>query len=299
VFAIPPNPDHRIGALKRTVGGEWTVNGVSTATAPDRLMGLGVGTAKSFGGTIRFKPEAPVTSAEIYYLALPGGGSIVVRAGGVERTIATSAATKQARFESIAIPAGAPRVELRATGSVRLYGVALETTRGIVVDNLGVKNATVKGLHKNRRDHWRKQLARRSPDLAVIMIGTNEVSWFPAKGRTIDEHGRVFRAVLETLREPGRACLVVSPLDQIDWRNEGKPRPGVAAIIAVQRAAALELGCAFWDTRAWMGGDGSSRKWYRDGLLTNTMAHPTNRGADRIADALVTGLLDRYQSWRP
>jgi hypothetical protein len=50
------------------------------------------------------------------------------------------------------------------------------------------------------------------------------------------------------------------------------------------------MGCAFWDTFAWMGGKGASAQWFRRGLVIKDFQHPTSEGAARIAEALFAGL---------
>ncbi|HTJ41436.1 MAG TPA: GDSL-type esterase/lipase family protein [Kofleriaceae bacterium] len=302
VFAMPPHPfcEHR--EVKRAGGSGWTVYGVSTDVARDRLMGLG-GAAESDGGWLRFAPaNAAIKSADVFYLAEPHGGSIDVRANGTSvGSIATASSSKTASFQAFAVSGAVKKIELRASGHVRLFGVALEAASGVVVDNLGVVNATAKAFAKIKPDHWQAELAHRAPDLVVVMIGTNEAEWLPAKGAALDEHEQVVEGLLASVRaaNPDASCLVISPLDQLDWRTEGTPaRASVPAMVAAQEKAAIAKGCAFWDAYTWMGGKRASLDWFHRGLLTNDFQHPTTAGAHRIADAFAAGLLDGYVAYR-
>jgi len=108
------------------------------------------------------------------------------------------------------------------------------------------------------------------------------------------EHEKLFGELLATVRaaSPNASCLVVSPLDQLDWRDEKMPpRASVAAMVEAQHRAATAAGCAFWDVYTWMGGKGSSASWYKRGLVVKDFQHPTSEGAERIADALYRGLV--------
>ncbi len=302
VHVVPPHPYCRHRAVRRTASASWTVHGVATPFPPDRLLGYGGGSAESHGGaSARFTPtQQVVTRAEVYYLAQPGGGELGIAVDGKDASaIATSAPTKKASYAAVPLGGALSKLDLKASGRVRVFGVVLEADRGLVVDNLGVVNATAKSWGKNRRDHWTGQLAHRAPDLFVVMIGTNEAGWL--EGKALVEHTRVMQELLAPVRaaNPTASCLVVSPFDQLDYEKAGlPPRASIAPMVAAQRTAATAAGCAFWDGQAWMGGPGSSRAWRRAGWLTNDFAHPTTAGAHRIADALSAGLLDGYAAYR-
>jgi lysophospholipase L1-like esterase len=288
--------------VKRAASASWTVHGVSTPVPADRLLGFGGGSAESRGGaSARFSPLSKVvTRAEIYYLAQPGGGALDVTVDGKSAaSIETAADGKRASYASVPVAAALDKLELAAHGRVRVFGVVMEAERGLVVDNLGVVNATAKSWGKNRSDHWTAQLAHRAPDLFVVMIGTNEAGWLA--GKALAEHAPVMKALLAPVRaaNPNASCLVVSPFDQLDDEKAGlPPRASIAPMVEAQRAAAAAAGCAFWDAQAWMGGPGSSRTWRRAGWLSSDFAHPTIEGANRIADALAAGLMNGYARYR-
>jgi lysophospholipase L1-like esterase len=293
VFAAPPHPYCQHRAVVRWVSEGWHIHGISTVVPPDRLLGLGGSAECDGGGTIRFAPTGPVSTIDVDYLAQPHGGSFdVVADGKVLTTVATAAPEKHGLFAATVLPDGTKHIELRARGRVRLFGATLEAKSGAVVDNLGVVNATAKAMHNNNLDeHWRNQLAHRGSDLVVIMYGTNEAEWLRPGGAGMAEHEKLFGELLATVRTalPDASCLVVSPLDQIDGTEV--PRESIPAMVAAQRRAALANGCAFWDTYAWMGGKGSSRSWFRRGLVVKDYQHPTTEGAELIASALFAGLV--------
>lgn len=298
VFAAPPHPYCRNRAVSRSLTGEWRVNGISSSPAPDRLLGLG-GSAelplRTDQGSVRMTLKSAVKSVDVHYLRQPGGGKLEVAADGkVLEQLVTAADRKQAAFARVDVPEGTKQVALRASGRVRLFGASLEAAKGAIVDNLGVVNATAKQLQKNNMpEHWRNQLAHRGSDLVIIMLGTNEAEWLAPKGSGMAEHEKLFGELLASVRaaNPAGSCLVVSPLDQLDWRAEGMPpRESVPAMVDAQKRAATANGCAFWNTFEWMGGKGSSRGWFKAGLVVKDFQHPTTNGALRIADALFAGL---------
>ncbi|MBA2543081.1 MAG: hypothetical protein H0V17_25795 [Deltaproteobacteria bacterium] len=294
VFASSPHPFNQHQAVQRFAGGSWQVHGVSAAVPADRMLGLG-GSAEG-SGSVRFTPATPVSAIDIHYLEQPRGGEIEIFADGkLIETFSTGGDVKRPAFKKAALPAGAKRFELRAKSRVRLFGAALEAASGAVVDNLGIVNATAKGLAKYiAPDHLRVQLAHRASDLVIVMFGTNEAEWLVPKGQGMAEHEQVMVDLLASVRaaNPDSSCLVVSPLDQLDWRKEGAPpRDSIPAMVDAQRRAAKAQGCAFWDTYDWMGGKGASAQWFRRGLVIKDFQHPTSEGAARIAEALFAGLV--------
>ncbi len=294
VFAAPPHPYCEHHAVTRYVSDDWESRGISHLGVADKLLGLGGSAETVSGGTIRLAPKGAVKTLDVHYLAQPHGGSVDVACDGkVVSTISTTADKKTGAFSTAAIPDGTKRIELRARGHVRLFGETLESSRGVVVDNLGVVNATAKQMRKkNLEEHLRNQLAHRASDLVVIMYGTNEAGWLAPKGRGIREHERLFGQLLASVRaaNPNGACLVVSPLDQIDWETQ-KPRDSVPALVEAQRRAALAQGCAFWDVYTWMGGAGASLTWFKRGMLMKDFQHPTTPGAKKLGEALYEALV--------
>lgn len=294
VWPQPPHPYCQHRAITRFATGSWTVHGISTAIPADRLLGLGASVAGS--GTIRYKTASPITAIDVHYLEQPRGGRLEIVAGGkVVAEVTTAGDAKRSAFHRVAVPE-TQQIELRARGRVRLFGASLEAASGAVVDNLGVVNGTAKALAKyNQRDHLRNQLAHRASDLVIVMFGTNEAEWLAPKSAGMAEHEALLGELLATIRAANAeaSCLVISPLDQLDWRQpDAPPRTSIPAMVEAQRRAATAHGCAFWDVYDWMGGKGSSLAWFRRGLLIKDFQHQTVAGARRIADALFAGLVE-------
>jgi lysophospholipase L1-like esterase len=289
VFAAPPHPYCAHRACRRTASDEWSVHGIAGLVPPDKLLGLGGSAETDRGGTIELVPTSAIDSVDVHYLAEPHGGGFELVADRVSiATVATRGDDKASRFARASVPAGTKRITLRASGRVRLFGIALEASTGAIVDNLGIVNATAKAMHDHDRDdHLRDQLAHRAPDLAIVMYGANEAEWLAPNGSGMAEHEQKLLAVLQAIRSSGAACLVISPLDQIDWRDPKlPPRASIPAMVEAQHRAARAAGCAFWNAYEWMGGKASSITWQKRGLLVRDFQHPSSEGSATIARAL-------------
>jgi lysophospholipase L1-like esterase len=304
VHAVAPHRFNHNLAVARSASGSWKSWGVSLANIGDDLYGVGNATAEGHG-TIKLSAKTPtgkLSAVEVYYLAQPGGGTAeLVVDGEVKASLDTAAEKKQARFAAVALADAEHKLELRSLGKVRLFGFTLERAAGVVVDNMALVSANAKNMLNNRADHWTSQLAHREADLIVIMIGTNEAQWLSGSDRAMAEYLETWRKLLAPVRaaRPQASCLVVSPLDQAEVKDDKLvPRRGLPAMVATQRAAAQALGCGFWDTFTWMGGSGAAIKWNRRGLLGSDFAHMSGKGSAQVADGLADALIAGYKAYK-
>ncbi len=295
VFAQPPHRFCAHAAITRSSQGTWNTYAVSSTGVRDRLYGFGGSTAQTAGGGFgaRIKGE-PVTRVAVHYLSAPRGGALSVLGDDPSTplaTIETREAQATARVAQVAVPGGAQRVSVRSDGAMRLFGVVLERDSGAVVDNLGIVSVTAKNFVRNDRAHWAEQVGARAPDLVLVMIGANEAQWLTGGANEMAEYTEQFTAALAPIRKGKAACLVVSPLDQVEVREAAIVSRKVAARMAeAQHAAAAAAGCAFFDTLRWMGGSGSAARWRRRGWLGGDYIHLTRKGSDKLGDALFAEL---------
>jgi hypothetical protein len=68
-------------------------------------------------------------------------------------------------------------------------------------------------------------------------------------------------------------------------------------LLANQKQAALDAGCAFFDTWTAMGGARSMPRWVRKGLGQADMTHPTAVGAEIIGTWIYRAIIQSYQSY--
>jgi lysophospholipase L1-like esterase len=302
VYVVPPHRFCGHEAVTRSSNGTWTTHSISTLQIPDGLYGVGGSTAETAGGRATIKLVAGSASqVQLYYLEQPRGGTATVLADGAPiATVATRGETKRAGHAQASVAGGATRFEVATSGRVRLFGLALENPRGGVLDNFGVVSVSVKSFEANNAEHFRAQLAQRSADLVMIMIGANEAQWLGPTDRDKRSYTASYEKLLAEIRSarPEAACLVVSPTDQAEPRDGSYvSRAVIARVVAAQRSAARAQGCAFYSTYDWMGGKGSAAKWFRKGLVGTDLLHLSRKGANRLAEGLFGTLKVGYQTY--
>jgi lysophospholipase L1-like esterase len=249
--------------------------------------------------------ESQQTAVDVEYLAKPGGGAFAVEADDqriVEQT--TGAETQATASVHVELPPGTKIVSIRPTsGSVTLFGADFRRgSSGLLYDSLGLNGATVSVLGRVQQPIlWKQELDRAQPALVIVNYGSNESS-FGAFVRK--QYAGELRLAIQRLRvaAPGVPILVMSPMDRGErgGLDEIKTMPTIPEIVGIQRQAAAESHCAFFDTYDAMGGDGTMSRWYAASprLVTADLLHPTPQGATIVASLFIGQLGLGYNRWK-
>jgi hypothetical protein len=135
------------------------------AAMPQAYASFSTSTTSEFGQR--------VSAFDIYYLAQPNGGELLIEVEGQSaQRITTNSDAPRSAFHRVSVAAGAHKLTLKpaGNGAVRLFGVVLDAgERGVQYDSLGVNGAFV-GLLSHYLDetHWREQLRHRQPNLVIL-----------------------------------------------------------------------------------------------------------------------------------
>ncbi len=244
-----------------------------------------------------------VSRIQILYQRHRRGGDIRYRIDGGEwTTIHTRSEIDEDAVETIEVPDGAHRLELRfgGHGQPRLYGVVFERAGpGVVYDSLGLVGARASRLLNFDAEHIRAQLAARGTNLLVLGFGGNDASDRIDRQR----YEADYRAILRKMRgdREDLGCLVFAPLDQGERDGRGRVRTmrTLEDIVEAQRAAAAAEGCAFFDTWRAMGGEGAVRRWLRSRprLASGDLRHMTPAGYEVVADLFYKALLEGFAGY--
>jgi lysophospholipase L1-like esterase len=279
------------------------------------------GGAQSEYGTAREGPVGLSASRfELWYQKQYNGGKVRLRVDGGDEQIIDTALPLPEGVESlpadqrppavdawalIQVPDGPHEFEVRAVGGgpVRAFGVVLERDGpGVTWDGMALIGSFTSRMGEFDPEHLSSQLDHRELDLMVFTFGGNDMSREKSDlRRTMDPYVEDYTAVIKLFREarPEAACLIMGPVDHGE-RESGavRSREIVARMTEAQREVALAHGCAFFDTLAAMGGEGSIARWKSQGLISGDLAHPTTRGHKLLGSMLVDAVLAGYIEFR-
>lgn len=269
--------------------GRYGYGGVQFRGRPGAWSRFGTTDGRDTGGIVnRF---------EIWYQRHRRGGDIHYSVDrGPRVTVETRQPEADDEIVRIDLEAGAHALEVRfgGHGQPRLYGVVLENVgSGVVYDSLGLVGARASRLLNYDAEHIGSQLQRRGSNLLILGFGGNEASDRIQRER----YQADFEAVIERMRgaREDLACLVFAPLDQAERTERGRIESlqTMNDIVAAQRAAAEEKGCAFFNTWRAMGGEGSMGEWLRarPRLAMSDLRHATPAGYEVIGNLFYKALL--------
>jgi lysophospholipase L1-like esterase len=307
--------------ILRTQGGTWTTYNITHAGASGDHYGLAGNLSTStadeparatLGGLKKDGKRQLLNRFVVHYRKQPEGGTIEVIARGVKSKVASTASESGGdRYIEFDVLRGARTVgvKTRGDGPVSVYGVALETKGpGVTWETFGVAGSSVASmLNHQGATHMKRQVARRDPALIVYQTGGNELSYpMLHEGEGDSEAAGYIRAYTRAMNKlragaPEVSCLMIGPLDQ-GRRHRGKvvSKPQLELMIRVQRKIAQQVGCAFWDARAVMGGEGSFSRWIQASpkLASTDLIHLTKAGLALVGNSLADTLLEEYRVWR-
>lgn len=258
---------------------------------------LAAKTKRAFGRVIP-RGDSVGAEYEIFFLRQPRGGSFKVLVDGKKlATVKTRAAEIGPGYHRFVLPEGphAVEIKLEGNGEVRVFGLTVEREEpGVVVDTLGIGGTRAANMLQWNEQIWADNVAHRDPDLITLFYGTNEAT---DEDQPIEVYERDLRQVLERLSTvaPRASCLLMGPGDfpRKDETGTWHNRQRIDEIIEVQRRVALEHGCGFWDTKAFMGGELSMTLWAaaEPPMAKQDHIHFTKRGYVRIGMALVDAMM--------
>ncbi len=285
-------------SVSRIVGpyaadGLYGLGGVSFNTPPNVLARVGTAESGDFGRR--------VSSFSLYYLEQPQGGTLELSLdGGPASELSTAGPAAQSKVHTLKVPDGSHQLSLQTKrGTSRLFGLVLEREGpGVVLDALGIQGARIRFMDKQDDQHWADQLQLRSPNLLVYEFGANESTdgfLYP-----MPDYHRTMREVLQQGKRalPEASCLVIGAMDRAaKVGDEIVSLRVMPELLANQKRAALDAGCAFFDTWTAMGGARSMPRWVRKGLGQADLTHPTGVGAEIIGTWIYRALMQSYGAW--
>ena len=274
----------------------WHTDGL-VGRAGDGVYGLGGVSLSAVSAHEAIYLDATAAEFELFYYQQPGGGTLQIYDNGTPlEQISTDGEPGPAYYHLEATP-GMHRVEAETLdrSPVRLFGWVAENTTGVTYEELGINGAEASIILGWNEETLRSNIERRNPALIVLAYGTNEAG---RKDWTLESYREMYSNLIARLRAdaPTATILVVGPADRtqkvrkVGWQTMEK----IDVIAEAQRQAALANGCAFWNLKAKMGGNGSMLKWVAAGMAQADHVHFTGPGYRMIGDAVFRDVMSQY-----
>lgn len=188
---------------------------------------------------------------------------------------------------------GSVRWTVERADSALFYGLAMDDTTGITVDNFSLRGTS--GLNLRSVPVWMMHEfnEQRPYDLIILQYGLNVAT---ERGKNYDGYISGMRTTLQQLKAsfPQAAILVVSVGDRDYKDEEGELRtmPGIKNLVRYQQQLAAEESVAFWNLYEAMGGEGSMARLVhaKPSMANYDYTHINFRGGKHLAGLLYEAL---------
>lgn len=179
------------------------------------------------------------------------------------------------------------KMNVSGGGSSRFYGVAMDGTKGVAVDNFSMRGSNGWYIQDIPLTTLKSFNKIRPYDLIILQFGLNVAN---RKQKDYSFYVNKMANSITHLREafPEASILVVSIADRGEKSNGGgmKTMPGVRELISYQRKMASDQHVAFWNMYEAMGGEGAIGDLVAKKQANLDYTHINFNGGKRLAKLL-------------
>ncbi|MDO4164960.1 MAG: SGNH/GDSL hydrolase family protein [Bacteroides sp.] len=189
---------------------------------------------------------------------------------------------------------GSVRWTVENADSTLFYGLTMDDTSGIVVDNFSLRGSSGLSLRSIPLRMMREFDRIRPYDLIVLQYGLNVAT---ERGYNYDKYAAGMQTTLEHLKKafPEAGILIVSVGDRDYRTEEGElaTMPGIKNLVRYQQNLAADEAVAFWNMFEAMGGEGSMAGLvHAEPAMANyDYTHINFRGGKHLATLLYEALV--------
>lgn len=193
------------------------------------------------------------------------------------------------------------RVRFSFSGRAEIYGVSMDGTYGVAVNNVPMRGSSGTIFHRIHPPLLKEAYSALNAKLIIMEYGGNLVPG--ASKKNINWIKRIITKQIKTLQEvnPDADILFIGPADMAK-RINGKLQtyPGLSMVIQALQEVCEENGVAYWDMHRVMGGDGSIQKWTKTNppLGHTDFIHFTRHGAAHMGDLFSNSIKTYYDFYK-
>ncbi|MBK9175460.1 MAG: hypothetical protein IPM46_03810 [Flavobacteriales bacterium] len=193
---------------------------------------------------------------------------------------------------------GEVTITLEGADSPDVFGIALDGTTGVAMDNISARGAAGYEFDKGDQALLARMYAELDARLLILQYGGNTLPNIKSKEEA-EGYGRFFGRLIARLKKliPGVCVIAIGPSDMsIKEGEEYVTRPYLEDVRDAMKASALAQGAAFWDMYAAMGGRNSMVSWVQADppLAAEDYTHFSPLGARKVGELFYTALINEY-----
>ena len=228
------------------------------------------------------------------------GGSLNVKCGSRQVKLGPVADASGVGRIVIDLPDSSTSVRFSTWGSADIYGMQLDDTLGVSVDNIPMRGCSGHQFTQINRDQLAAAYAQMDVGLIILQFGGNSVPYLRGK-QSIDAYCTNMGHQIDRLHQccPGAKILFIGPSDMSTRENgELQTYPALPLVVESLQQMANAHGAAFWSIYHAMGGYNSMAAWVDQGLGGPDYIHFSQRGVDIMGDRLSKAFDNMYHIYK-
>lgn len=190
-------------------------------------------------------------------------------------------------------------IKFKGDSSPLIFGISLETKKGIDVDNIPLRGSSGIDFTKTDMEFMKDMLKMLNTKLIILQFGVNVVPNIVDSYKYYEiQFYKQIKAI--QIAKPDASIIVIGVSDVS--RKDGSEYvsyPNIEKIRDAQKFAAFKAGVPFWDCYKAMGGQNSMAAWAftKPPLASKDFIHFTVRGSNLIAEMFYSALMDEYKDY--
>ncbi len=189
--------------------------------------------------------------------------------------------------------------KFKGKDSPDFYGVSLEGSKGVMVDNMGLRGSSGTFFNQINFGQLKSFYDYLNTKLIILQFGGNSLPYIKTKGQA-DNFGVYLKTQILTIKKiaPQASILVIGPADMsVKEGTEYATHPQLENLRDAIKKAAFDNDCAFFDMYNCMGGKNSMLTWVEEGIAAKDYIHFSSGGARKIAVLLYSSLMNDYNGY--
>lgn len=182
--------------------------------------------------------------------------------------------------------------ELEGAMSPDFYGLTLDGSKGISLDNVAMRGASGTIFVKQDRSSFNDMANELKPKVYIFQYGGNTVPYLKDK-QAVDNYAKYVLSNINWVRRtnPQATILFIGPSDMSTSVNGVRMTyPLLPYLVDTLRKTCLDNNIAFWSLYDAMGGENSMPYWVDQELASNDYTHFTGKGYRIISELFFTAL---------
>lgn len=190
--------------------------------------------------------------------------------------------------------------KFKGKDSPDFYGVSLEGSKGVMVDNMGLRGSSGTFFNQINSSQLRQFYDYLNVKLIILQFGGNSLPYITTPEQATN-FGGYLKSQIVNLKKlaPGASILLIGPADMsVKVGEDYETHPQLENLIRALKKTAFDTDCAFFDMYSCMGGRNSMLAWVEQGIAAKDYIHFSPGGARKIAVLLHNSIMTDFENYK-